>query len=176
MEPVSSLELSEFHVILFHLPLVALLCAPGVHRTTPFQVLCLYCFEDNCQLQLFLPPPPPGSEGSEPKFLLTVACFHKLRLFPILVSHLQAPSSFAHFSFNGVIDLQHGAQLLSFARNRWTESSLLHELLMGTLSFPNSYPQLLFCVAQIGKYMHLHTYPPTCYLTRSTHEMRNELS
>lgn len=35
--------------------------------------------------------------------LLMVVPFCKLRLFPILVSHLQAPSSFAHFSFNSVI-------------------------------------------------------------------------
>lgn len=70
--------------------------------------------EDNCQLQPFLPPPLPSLEGSGPKFLLTVACFHKPSLFPILVSHLQVPSSFAHFSFSGVIDhsMEHSFSVL----------------------------------------------------------------
>lgn len=68
----------------------------------------------------------------------------------LLISHLQ-------------VWLQTEAQLLSFASNRWTESSLLHELLMDTLSSPHLRLQRLSAWdrgAKICTCIHTHPHMP----------------
>ena len=174
-EPISSLELPECGVPHRSLP-------SPLHRSTFYsRVLQNDSIPHPTYVSLLglkttakcgLPTPAPGSA---PTFLLTVVHFHKHFMRSFLHPCLSPPSTFQFCSFLiSKCDLQNGAQLLSFASNRWTESSLLHVLLMDTLSPPNSWLPLLSVwlrVAKIGTCIHTrpHTWPCQKY---TLHKLR----
>lgn len=108
------------------------------HPPLPTYVLNLVWRQLPCAASSSPCPPQPGPAPTLP---VTVVHFCKLRSFPHPCLSLSDTFQFAHFSFQSVIyRMKHSFSVLQV--NRWTESSLLHVLLMDTLSSPNSWLQL----------------------------------
>ena len=158
MEPVTALKISGFHANGFHLIIIALLSIPGMYRMNPFPI------PNNMPLLLWRQLPTaahPISSTTRPwtQFFLTVVHFHKLSFFPILVSHFQTHSSFAHFLFNTVIfRMEHNFSVLHVTDGQkavcfmsfWWTRCLLQTL--ASASF--------LCGTELQRYAHAYVFTP----------------